>query len=231
MKAHRSGSVRKPGTALRRVLSALCWLAVIALFALHRDQITVEAICRYAPSSPWLRAGLLVALFWIKSLSVVLYSGIIYAASGILLPLPAAILVNILGTAVMSATPYGIGRKQGAAALEELVEKHPRLQKLSGLRRRNDLAFTVLLRACGLFSYDVISLYLGAAGVERRTYAGGSVLGMLPTAILFPIFGAAIGDVSSPQFVYSLAAQIALSLAASIAFLLSLRQGRKRKSP
>ena len=230
MKARRSGSSRKPWRTPRRVLSALCWLAVIVLFICYRDQITVEAICRYAPSSPWLRAGLLVALFWVKSLSVVVYSGILYAASGVLLPLPAAILVNLLGTVAMSVTPYGIGQKRGAAALEELIEKHPRLQGLSDLRRRNDLAFTVLLRACGLFSYDVISLYLGAAGVKRRTYLAGSLLGMLPTAILFPLFGAAIGDVSSPQFVYSLAAQIGLSLAASAAFRLSLRRRRKQKS-
>ena len=80
---------------LAKCLLALVWLAIIAVCLLHKDEFTLEGILSYTPRQPVLAAAMLWALFAVKSLSIFLYSGLLYAASGILFPLPVAIAVNI----------------------------------------------------------------------------------------------------------------------------------------
>lgn len=64
---------------------------------------------------------MLWALFAVKSLSIFLYSGLLYAASGILFPLPVAIAVNIAGTAVMVSIPYWLGKRLGSQAVQYIL--------------------------------------------------------------------------------------------------------------
>lgn len=91
---------------LTKCLLALVWLAIIAICLLHKDEFTLEGILNYTPRQPALAVLLLWALFAVKSLSIFLYSGLLYAAGGILFPLPVAIAVNVAGTAVMVSLPY-----------------------------------------------------------------------------------------------------------------------------
>lgn len=86
------------------------WLAIVGACVLKRDAFTLEGILSYTPRQPLLAALLLLALFAVKSLSVFLYSGFLFAASGILFPLPAAIAVNLAGAAVMVSLPYWLGK-------------------------------------------------------------------------------------------------------------------------
>ena len=95
---------------LAKCLLTLIWLAIIAVCLLHKDEFTLEGILSYTPRQPVLAAAMLWALFAVKSLSIFLYSGLLYAASGILFPLPVAIAVNIAGTAVMVSIPYWLGK-------------------------------------------------------------------------------------------------------------------------
>ena len=69
---------------LAKCLLALVWLAIIAVCLLHKDEFTLEGILSYTPRQPILAAAMLWALFAVKSLSIFLYSGLLYAASGIL---------------------------------------------------------------------------------------------------------------------------------------------------
>ena len=67
--------------------------------------MTPEAIAASVSGNPWLAAAVLLAMFALKSVSVFFYAGILYAASGILFPLPIAVLVNLCGTAIMTTLP------------------------------------------------------------------------------------------------------------------------------
>ena len=68
---------------LAKCLLALVWLAIIAICLLHKDEFTLEGILNYTPRQPALAVLLLWALFAVKSLSIFLYSGLLYAAGGI----------------------------------------------------------------------------------------------------------------------------------------------------
>ena len=74
------------------------WASLIIVCIVNRDKITAEGIVGLVPQNSWLSVIILLMLFAVKSVSVVIYSGILYAASGILFSLPIAIIINIIGT-------------------------------------------------------------------------------------------------------------------------------------
>lgn len=208
-----------------KALLMLVWAALLALCLLRRGDISAEGIAALAPENPCLAVGAMLTLFALKSVSVFIYSGLLYAASGLLFPLPVALLVNLAGTIVMVSLPYGIGRRTGASAIEKVRSRYPKFERLQALRQGNDLFFAFLARMARLPS-DVVSLYMGAVGVAYGKYLFGSLLGLLPHAICFPIMGMSARDPLSPEFMLSLCATGAYTLAASILCLIYRRRRR-----
>ena len=220
-----------------RLTAALLWCGVVVWAVANRNRFTLEAILSYTPKRPLLAALAIIVLFAIKSCTVVLYSGLLYTASGVLFPLPAAILVNTLGSWAMVSVPYILTKRLGQGQMERLHARYPRLRSLDVLRRGNDLLFATLLRSVKLVNYDVGSMYAGAARLHYPSYVAGSLIGLLPEIVLYPLMGANIGNPHAPAFWLSLGANLLLSLAALTAAwrfrLLSARrgsEGRKQAS-
>lgn len=223
----------KPARQTWRTLGRVClgalWLGLILICWQNRDALTPEALAAYSPENPMLAAMLLVALFGVKSLSVVIYSGLLYAASGILFPLPWAVAVNLIGTAVMVSIPYCVGRAAGKSKAEEIVRKYPRAAQLHELRTGNDAWFAFVIRAVGRLPSDVVSLYLGAIGMPYSRYLAGSVLGMLPHTLTFPLMSTGLLRSDSPGFaVGAVAAEILYVACAAGVYALHKKRGRPR---
>ena len=66
-----------------KVIGIGLWASLIIVCVVNRDKITAEGIVGLVPQNSWLSAIILLMLFAVKSVSVVIYSGILYAASGI----------------------------------------------------------------------------------------------------------------------------------------------------
>lgn len=192
-----------------RILIGLIWTGIIVLLFLHKKDFTVEEILKFTPSNPLLAALTMLALFALKSVSIVLYGGILYAVDGILFPLPLAILLNLLGTAVMVTIPYLIGKKAGSSSVEHIVEKYPKADWLREFRKQNDFVFVLMIRFMGVLPSDIVSLYMGAIGVNYPRYLLACLLGMLRSAITFPIMGMSITDIHSPVFLTALCVDLA----------------------
>ena len=90
---------------LSRFLTAGFWIIMILIAFRYRDVITVDGIVNYAPGNPVLAALVLLGLFAFKGVAVSLYLGILYAASGILFSLPAAVALNLTGSVLMVSIP------------------------------------------------------------------------------------------------------------------------------
>lgn len=109
-----TGSGLKKALAIgRKAVRVLIWVGIIRLCIVHRKELSAEGIASFTSKSPWLAAIFMLFLFALKSLSIVIYSGMLYEANGILFPLPTAILLNFVGTIIMVSLPYEIGKKQG----------------------------------------------------------------------------------------------------------------------
>lgn len=173
-----------------------------------RDRLTAEQIAAWSPRQASLAAVFLLALYTVKSLSVAFPISALEAAGGLLFPLPAALLLNLLGVTVAQAVPFLLGRRE-REELDALTGRYPRLAALRPGDRPGRSVF--LLRLAGAAPGDLVSLYLGAAGVPVRSYFTGGILGSLPRVAAATVLGAALWDIGSPRFWLSLLPGAALT--------------------
>lgn len=218
-----------PVPSWARALMAAAWIAIILFFWINRAHFTVDGVVQLSPDSRMLAVLILLGLFALKSLSIVMYCGVIYAASGLLFPLPMAVTVNIAGTVIMASIPYLFGRKLGAPAVEKLRESYPKLIYLQDLHRNNDFFYTLLLRSLNVLPLDIVSMYLGAAGMKYGFFLLGSVTGMLSSCILFPVLGMNITTPGSPAFIIAVTIQAIITAGAFVGFMV-LRKHADNKS-
>lgn len=214
-------------TAYRIVIVCL-WAAVLIVLLFHRDRFSVDEVLRYTPKNPVLAAVMMLLLFALKSVSIVIHCGILYAANGILFPIPAAVVLNILGTAVMVSVPYFIGRHSGGELSEKILSRFPKATRIKDFRDRNDFMFTLIVRMVGFVPCDVVSLYFGACRTNYPKYLLACILGMLPPIITMPIIGTNVSNVGSPPFILSVCANLTC-MALSLIVGAALRAKQKNK--
>lgn len=209
-----------------QIILILVWAALLLFCLLNKDRFTVDGVLSYTPENAVLSAAFMMFLFALKSISVFIFSGILFAANGILFPLPAAILLNVLGAAVMVSLPYWLGRRLGGDVVGRIVEKYPKAAAFRQLQTGHELLFSFIARAVNILPSDIVSLYMGAMGISYRKYLPGSILGMLLSLITFPIMGMNIANPGSPAFLWSIGIQAAVS-AVSIGGFWLVRRKKK----
>lgn len=184
-------------------------LAAAGAWAFRR-QLTAEAIAARSPEQLGAAVCFLLALYAVKSLSVAFPLSALEAAGGLLFPLPAALAVNLCGVAIVQTLPYLLGqREQGGLAA--ITARYPRLAGLGRPDPRHSGRTVFLLRLGGASPGDLISLYLGAAGVPWRTYLTGGLLGSLPRVVSATLLGSALWKIGGTQFWLSLGTGAALT--------------------
>ncbi len=226
MKKEKSARGSRLETAMR-IVGIFLWIALIVFVFLRRDRITVEAVLERIPENRWDAALLMLVFFTVKGMSMVLYAGILYTASGLLFPLPLAFLVNILGTVCMVTAPWLCGRFVGGDAAERFDAKYPAAARLASFREKNDLLFSLGVRLLGGLPSDPLSLYLGAVKLSWPALVFGAVLAYLPKAVTLPLMARNAADPGSPVFVIS--AAVAVLFACAPAFFLVFLRIRKKK--
>ena len=189
------------------LLPVLCALAVWPF----REQFTAEAISGWTPGQAGLAAALLLGLYILKGLSMVIPLSALTAAGGLLLPYPAALAVNLAGVAAAQAIPYLLGRRGG---LPEAVRSRLENKLPAEIRRPGRTVF--LLRLAGAAPSDLVSMFLGAAGVPGRAYFLPGLLGSLPRVACSTALGAALWDIGGRRFWLSLGAGAAMTVAAAV---------------
>ena len=139
-----------------KIIILCVWLAILRICLFYRDRFSVENVLRASPRNMPLAALFMMLLFALKSVSVFIYCGILFIASGIIFPLPAAILVNLLGAAVMVSLPYWLGRQMGGELIDSIVRKYPKTAFLRQLQMENELFLSFIARIIMFYS-----LYVG----------------------------------------------------------------------
>lgn len=213
---------------IRNAIAIIFWVIVICLCLIYRDEITVESIVAFTPQNTFVAVIVMLALFAVKSVSIFIYCGLLYAASGILFPLPLAVLVNILGSVIMATIPFWIGRKAGTGLVTKLIDKYPKLKFLKEVPRQNEFFMSFFVRIIGILPSDIIGMYLGASELRYSRYITGTILGMLPATVTFCIMGMRINDVTSPEFLFSLGFELCLMVVSTTTYALWMRKVKKK---
>lgn len=171
------------------------WGALAAAAWSFRGALTEEAA--WTTGQTWLAVLILLALYALKGLTAALPSTALAAASGLLLPFPAALGTNLCGALAAQAGPYFWGRRR-RGDLAELTARFPRLRALDPGPATGRRVF--LLRLAGVLPTELVSLWLGSAGTAWRAYFAGGLLGSFPRVLSATVLGAALWDLDGARF-------------------------------
>ena len=185
----------------------VAWSTVIVLFAQHQDDLSAHALASYQPERPFVSFLVMLGLFLLKSVDFLIHSGILYAAVGIMFPLPIALLLNLVGIIITVTPAYFLGRIWGPAVIDTLYEKYPRLRAYTQGAEGGSFMIAFLLRTVGL-PIQIGSVYMGAAHYGYGRFLSGSVLGLLPIMIPYTVMGESAGKPGSPVFTAALTIEV-----------------------
>ena len=198
----------------------LALLALVLLYLHSQYHITTEQLLSWQPENLLLAAFVLLCFFAVKSVLVFVPIMIPQILVGHLYTRDVAILINLLGLVVVMAVPYWIGKRQGAAKMDRLLTKYPKLQMILNAQDDNQMAFCFMLRACAVPPADIVTMYLGATGMPFLTNVIGGVLGCFPGMVLTTFLGANIRNPESPAFWKALALNIVWVILSGLGFYL-----------
>ncbi len=183
-----------------RILPLIGLSVALGFFLFSGRTLTVDDVLDYTPSEPLLAALFLWLGFALKSLSMVFPIYVLFAVSGQLFPLPIALAVSTVGTAISMTLPYLLGYASELDFSDRLMEKYPKLAELRTLRENSSFFLSFLSRAIGILASDVVSMYFGSTRMKYVPYITGGLLGYMPDLICATILGQQIEDYRSPGF-------------------------------
>ncbi len=208
-------------------LFLLCaWGTVILIFSRHHGGLTAKELANYKPDNPLLSCLVMLGLFALKSVDFLMHSGVLYAASGIMFPLPAALLLNTVGIMITVTPTWFLGIIWGPPVIEALCRRYPKLRVIVDDQKGGSLAVAILLRTVGL-PIQAGSMYMGAANYRFGRFLLGSVLGLLPIMIPYTVMGENAGKPGSLAFVIALATELLLHIVSVMTFAVI---AKRRKS-
>lgn len=195
-----------------KIILIFVWAAVLIFCFINRARFTVDGVLEYTPHNTIFAVAFMLFLFALKSLSVFIFSGILFAANGILFSLPMAVGLNVVGAGIMVSLPYWLGKRLGKDIIDTIVCKYPKADILRQLRTEHEFLVSLITRTVNILPSDILSLYMGATGITYWKYLTGSISGMLLSIITFPIMGMSISTPGSPAFIVSIAVQFIVSV-------------------
>jgi uncharacterized membrane protein YdjX (TVP38/TMEM64 family) len=200
----------------------------LANFAHYTPAELIGAVTRYNPPSVIVGMIVIIALFGLKSLSMVFPMVVLVAASGIIFDnLAVALITNTLGVLLQITIPYLIGRYAERGFVEKLLAKYKNLKRVEDFKNENELFLCYFLRVINVLPCDVVSMYFGAANTKSRNYYLGSVAGILPGMVVTTIAGAAVTEPTSPQFIISVSVEVAFAAGSAIYYYFYKKRKRK----
>jgi len=194
----------KPGTGTKlRAGLLLLALAVTLLFSLHpavRHHFDPEGLQAWVGSMGrwslliYFGALILGEILWMPRMVLITAGGLLFS------PLWAG-AISLAADLLAGAAFYLAARTLARPYVEALLTRSARMQRALKLVSENHGTLAVaLLRICPLAHYTAFSYACGLWGVRFQSYLLGTALGVLPGALLYPFFGAAVMDPGSPVF-------------------------------
>lgn len=219
-----------PGKLLLQWMPAVAILLFFLLGIRYRSYFSLDFLLTQVPKQVLPAIGFLLILFALKSLSIVFPILVIYALSGILFSPLAAILINLLGTAIVLSIPYWLGRISGTELVQSIFRKYPKARKLRDFQQHSPWFFSFFLRVLGILPGDIVSMYLGASRLPWLPCLVGGLAGMFPALLAGTFLGNNLSDPTSPAFLISAAGMLLLSLLSIILYRKLGRRSQKYQS-
>lgn len=166
---------------LRDYLPVLIMVLCAAIFGvlLATGVMDLDTVPQLVADRPVLAVLVVLGLYVLKGFSgVVVYNALVVVVS-MVLPLPAALAVNGVGTAVCLSISYAMGRFTKTESLESVLDRHPKIKRYFSATQEYGFAMCFAIHMLGL-NMEVLGLLLGMLRVDYLTYLAGSWLAIAP---------------------------------------------------
>ncbi len=193
-------------------------IIMAAIYVIYLRDLSVEQLLEYTPSEPLAAAAVILIMYALKSMSYFFPMFLIAAAAGIILPLYAAIPINLIGIIIMASVPYWVGHFAEQETIDKLANKYSRVHDVREFGSKHQLFGAFFLRIVSCLPYDIVSLTMGSLGFSYKKYIIGSFLGTAPGIILTTIMGSAINDPFSPEFIICVLIEIIIAASSAVAY-------------
>lgn len=160
---------------LRDYLPVLIMVLCAAIFGvlLATGVMDLDTVPQLVADRPVLAVLVVLGLYVLKGFSgVVVYNALVVMVS-MVLPLPAALAVNGVGTAVCLSISYAMGRFTKTESLESVLDRHPKIKRYFSATQEYGFAMCFAIHMLGL-NMEVLGLLLGMLRVDYLTYLAGS---------------------------------------------------------
>jgi len=203
------------------VMAGIIIAAVIFVF--RNGTITVDTLLSYTPKNKWLAALVILLLFALKSQTVIILYAVVATSTGILFDLPAALIINTLGSVICISIPYFVGRASDGVLVEGLFKKSRKLREIYEDNKDNTFLASLIMRALNL-SNDLLGLFFGSLKVPYAEYLVSSFIGIVPAMVLYTVLGNDLDFLSPPVLICS-----AVELLSIVAAWLLFRMKKRKK--
>lgn len=213
---------------LRDYLPVLIMVLCAAIFGvlLATGVMDLDTVPQMVADRPVLAVLVVLGLYVLKGFSgVVVYNALVVVVS-MVLPLPAALAVNGVGTAVCLSISYAMGRFTKTESLESVLDRHPKIKRYFSATQEYGFAMCFAIHMLGL-NMEVLGLLLGMLRVDYLTYLAGSWLAIAPGMVCLVIAGNSL-DFSSPVFWVFLAINTVLVVCSVVYTLRKLRAAKAK---
>ena len=197
------------------------------VFVVKNGNATVDMVLDYTPENKWLAAAVMLVLFALKSQTVVIPYAVLATAAGLMFELPAAILVNLLGSCVCISVPFFVGYASKGALLEKTLQKSAKLKEAYELNRGSTFESALILRALNL-SNDLLGVLFGSVRAPYGSYLSASLIGILPSMLLYTVIGSEESLISVPSVIMGVSD---LLLIISAALIMKRKRRMNNKTP
>lgn len=196
-----------------QIVALVSFLSIIVVLLLTRTgNVTLDSIIENASGNPKKSILSLLALFAVKSLTIIIPLPSLYIASGVLFKPIKALLISYIGLAITLTIPFILGRWSGAEEMAYIKNKYPKIEKLIEIQDRNEFLASFIIRLIGWFPCDILSFYFGACKTNYIKYITSSLLGASIGVVTNTLLGDVILDPLSWQFMLMLLIKILISV-------------------
>ena len=152
---------------LRDYLPVLIMVLCAAIFGvlLATGVMDLDTVPQLVADRPVLAVLVVLGLYVLKGFSgVVVYNALVVMVS-MVLPLPVALAVNGVGTAVCLSISYAMGRFTKTESLESVLDRHPKIKRYFSATQEYGFAMCFAIHMLGL-NMEVLGLLLGMLRVD-----------------------------------------------------------------
>jgi uncharacterized membrane protein YdjX (TVP38/TMEM64 family) len=184
----------------------IVWTALIKIDKLREQymhfQLFLEDVQLFVISlqSKWLIIIAILLLYLIKAYTGIMPMNALIVISGIVFPMPAAVLINIAGLLVLMSIKYNVGAKRGAGSASYILNKFPAIREMFYEDEKKSSRLLVVFRLVPNFPFSMVSRLYGSAGFPFEKFIFLTLLGYVPRLLSYSFLGNKVFDPFSAAF-------------------------------